>query len=70
MDFWHVLAVLVDVVLVLDQLVAHLLFEVGTLRTEPRHAINHVLHQVETIQLVLAPGGRYTRTMSAFLLIT
>ena len=44
---------LVNVMLVLDELVLHLLFQVGPLSAQSRHAINHILHQVESVQVVL-----------------
>src|SRR5262245_10289362 len=51
-DLRHVLAVLLDVLLVLDELVADGLLGPGGAAAEPRHAIDHVLHQVEAIEVV------------------
>ena len=67
-DFGHVFAMLVNVMLVLDELVLHLLLQVVALRTQIRHAINHVLHQMKAIQIVLHPHveGRCDR---AFFLV-
>ena len=51
-DFGHVLAVLADVVAVLDEFVAHLLFEIVAGSAELRQAVDDVLHEVETVQAV------------------
>jgi hypothetical protein len=51
--FLHVLSVPVDVMLVLDELVLHLLFQLGALRTQVRQTINHVPHEMKTV--VAAP---------------
>ena len=64
-DFRQVLAVLVDVMLMLDELVLHLLLQIGSLGTQMRQAINHVLYQVEAVQVVLYPyvEGRSDRAL-------
>src|ERR1700722_12704193 len=49
----QVLAVPVDVLLVLNQFILHLLFEVRPLGAQVRQAIDHVLNQVEPVQVVL-----------------
>src|SRR5208282_3639696 len=54
-DFRHVFAVLVDVMLVLDELVLNHLLQVGPFSAQLRYSINHVLHQVEPVQGVLHP---------------
>ena len=54
----QVLAVLVDVVFVLDQLIPHLLLQVRAPGAQVGQAVDHVLHQVEPVQLVPAPGCR------------
>jgi hypothetical protein len=46
----------VDVLLVLDELVLHLLFQVGPLGAQVWQAIDYVLHQVESVQVVLHPN--------------
>ncbi len=51
-DFGHVLAVLIDVFLVRDQLILELLLQVDALVAALRQAIDGVHHQVETIQFV------------------
>jgi hypothetical protein len=51
--FLHVLSVPVDVMLVLDELVLHLLFQLGALLTQVRQTINHVLHAMKAV--VAAP---------------
>jgi hypothetical protein len=51
-DFRHVLAVLVDVLLVLDELVLHPPLQRGAARAQMRKAINHILHQVKPVQIV------------------
>ena len=51
-DLRHVLAVLLDVLLVLDQLVADRLLEVRGPRAELRQAVDHVLRQVEAVEIV------------------
>ncbi len=64
----QVFAVLVDVFLVLDELVPHHLFQVGTLGTQVRQAINHVFHQVEPIQVVLHSHVKGCRDGALFLI--
>ena len=52
---------LVDVLLMLDELVLNHLLQVVPLSSQLRQAIDHVLHQMETVQFVLHPdveGGR------------
>ena len=52
---------LVDVVLVLDELVLHQLFQVSPLGAKVRQPIDHVLDKVEPVQIVLnshVKGGR------------
>ena len=66
-DFRHVLAVLVDVLLVLDELVLHHLLQVGPLGAQLRQAIDHVLHQVEPVQVVLHPHVKGRRDRALFL---
>jgi hypothetical protein len=48
----HIIAVLSDVVLVLDQPVAHLLFHVCADRLKLRHALDHIHHEVKTVEVV------------------
>jgi hypothetical protein len=45
----QVLTVLVDVMLMLNQLVPHLLFQIGTWATQLRQPIDHVLHQMKAV---------------------
>jgi len=58
------------VMLVLDELVLHLLLQVGTLGTQMRQAINHVLHQMKAIQVILHPHIKCCRNRSLFLVAT
>src|SRR5262245_20630187 len=51
-DLGHVLAVFVDVLRMLDQLVADHLLGIGGSDTKLGHAVDHVRHQVETIHIV------------------
>src|SRR5262249_52523442 len=51
-DLRHVVAVLADVQLVFDELVAARLLRVRRPRAELRQAIDHIGHQVEAIELV------------------
>src|SRR6185369_3878769 len=51
-DLRHVVTVLLDVLPMLDQLVADRLLEVRGPRTELRHAVDHVLHEMEPIEVV------------------
>ena len=48
----HVLSVSADILLVLDELVLDLLLEVRALGAQPRQAVNHVLHQMEAVQVI------------------
>ena len=60
-DFRQVLAVLVNVLLVLDEFVLHLLFQIGALGPQVRQPVHHVLNKVESVEIVLHPyveGGR------------
>ena len=58
---------LVDVLLVLDELVLHHLLQVGPLGAQLRQAIDHVLHQVEPVQVVLHPDVKGRRDRALFL---
>ena len=51
-DFRHVLAVLVDVLLVLDELVLNHLLQRCAARAQLRQPIDHILHQVEPVKIV------------------
>lgn len=51
-DFRHVLAVLVDVRLVLDELVLELLLQIDALVAGLRQAIDRVHHEVKAVQIV------------------
>ena len=52
-NFRQILAVFVNVMFVLDEFVLHLLFQIGTLGTQMRHAIHHVLHEMKAVEVVL-----------------
>src|SRR5690606_717934 len=52
LHFRHVLAVLVNILLVLDQLVANVLLSVGRAGPQFRHPIDNVANQVEAIDVV------------------
>ena len=51
--FRQVLAVFVNVLLVLNQLVLHHLFEIGPFRAQIWQAIDYVLNQMKAIQIIL-----------------
>src|SRR5262249_45937444 len=51
-DLGHVLAVFVNVLRVVDQLVAHGLLCVSCLCSELRHSVDNVLHEVEAVHVV------------------
>src|ERR1039458_2376660 len=57
----QILAVLIDVLLVLDELVPDHLLQIGAPGAQVRHAIHHVLHQMETIEVVLHPHVKRRR---------
>ncbi len=61
------LAMLVDVMLVLDELVLHHLLQIGPLGAQVRQAIDHVLHEVESVQVVLHPHVEGRRDGAFFL---
>ena len=44
---------LVDVLLMLDELVLHHLLQIGSLGTQMRQPIDHVLHEMKPVQVVL-----------------
>ena len=52
-NFGHILADLVDVVLVSNQLVAHLLIQISALVAQLRQVLQDILNQVEAVDLVL-----------------
>src|SRR5271165_1120668 len=54
-DLRQILAMLVDVVLVLDELVAHCLFQIVALAAETGQIVHDVLHQMKAIDVVLHP---------------
>src|SRR5271156_5211616 len=49
----HVLAVLIDVVLMLDELIPKRLLQVSAPSTQVRQPIDHVHHQVKSIEVIL-----------------
>src|ERR1700677_1190797 len=51
----EVLAVLIDVMLVLDEFVLHLLFKVGAPGTQVWQAIDDVLHEMKAVEVILHP---------------
>ena len=51
-DFGHVLPVLCDIALMVDQLVAHQLLEVSTFGTQLGHTIDYIHDQVKPVQIV------------------
>ena len=65
-DLRHVLAVFVDVLIVLDELVMHHLLQVCPLGAQLRQAIHHVLHQMEPVQFVLYPDVKSRRDRTLF----
>ena len=69
-DLRHVVAVLADVLLVLDQPLAQLLREVCRPRRQSRHAGDHVHDQVETIQIVQDHHVKWGRGCTFFLVAT
>lgn len=52
-DLRHINTVLVDVLLVLNQLVVHLLNQVRTAVSELRQCLNSILYKVESVNLIL-----------------
>ncbi len=60
---------LVDVMLVLDEFVLHHLLQIGALGTQMRQPIDHVLHQMKSVQVILHPHIK-SRSNCAFFLIT
>src|SRR5947207_2540954 len=52
LDRGHVVAIAGDVLLVLDQFVAHLLLGVSGEVTELRHAVDHVAREMEAVEIV------------------
>ena len=54
-DLWQVLAHLVDVLLVLDELVVYLLDEIRAAVAQLGQVLDRVLDQVEAVDLVLHP---------------
>src|SRR5215475_1666452 len=50
-DFGCVLAVLVDILLVVDQRVADRLFGIGRTRAQLRNAVYHISHQMEAVEI-------------------
>ena len=58
---------LVDVQLVLDQLVLHVLLQVSAFRTQMRQAIDYVLHQMKPVQIVLHAHVEGRRNGALFL---
>src|SRR5690348_5009942 len=52
LDLRHIVAVPADVLLVFYELVADRLLGIGSPRAEFRHAIDHVAHKVEAIEVV------------------
>src|SRR6516164_1834396 len=60
-DLQHVVAMPVDVLFVLEELVAQVLLEVRTDARESRHAVHYIPRQVESVQIVQhrhIKGGR------------
>ena len=51
-DLRHIVTICGDILLMLDQFIAHRLLDVDRKIAKFGHAIDHVLHQVETIQIV------------------
>src|SRR5579862_2038479 len=51
-DLRQIVAVLVDIQLVFDQLVPQPLFGVGANRAEARHTIEYIARQMETVDIV------------------
>src|SRR5207244_7399057 len=51
-NLWHVLPVLGDVLPVLKELVADGLLRVGRFRAKLRHAVDHVLDEMEAVEVV------------------
>ena len=51
-NFWHVFAVFVNIVLMVEQLVADRLFGIGSTRPQTRHTIDHIADQVKEVEFV------------------
>jgi hypothetical protein len=58
---------LVDVDFVLDELVLHHLLQVGPFGSQIWHPIQHVLHQMKPVELVLHPNVECRRDCAFFL---
>ena len=52
-DFRQVLAVLIDVLLMLDEFVLNHLLEISTLGADVRQAIDHAMNEMKVVQVVL-----------------
>ncbi len=59
---------LVNIMLVLNKLVLHLLFQVVSLSAQSWDAINHIQHQMESVQLVLNSYVKGRRARAFFLI--
>src|SRR3954451_15074 len=68
-NFWHIIAALRDVLLVIDELVVDRLFEISGPCAELRQTVDHILAQVQTIKLV-HDNHIKRRGRGAFLLVT
>src|SRR3974390_1627812 len=51
-DLGHVFAVSADELLMVDELVSYRLLSISRPRTKLRHAVDHIAHQVEAIEIV------------------
>src|SRR6202041_2855668 len=69
-NFRHVFAVLIDVQLVLDELVLDDLLQVRAFRAYLRQPIEHVLHQMKSIDVILHPHVERGGNRALFLIAT
>lgn len=57
----------IDIVLMFDKLVAHMLLKICALRAEVWHAVNHVHHEVKAIEIILDAHVERCRDRALFL---
>src|SRR5689334_16018378 len=69
-DFRHVLPMLADVLLMLDEFVADRLFSVRGPGAQRRYTIDDIVHEMETIQIVPYTHVKRRRRCAFFLVAT
>src|SRR5262249_44859892 len=66
-DLGHIIAVAGDVVLMVDELVAHDLLGIRSPRAQLRQSVNNVVHQVKAIEMIQYTNVEGSRGGSLFL---